>query len=427
MSGTLSVWSDITGEPPETRAWRQQAVERVSSDRLPTMADEHWTRTSLDSLLALLPRLPMAAEPCAAPLSCPVPSFSGFNVIPFVDGRLATQFGHHDEDEAVEVSSLRWELRNTPGFTAALPNSVDRDERFTLLHHALGDAGASIVVRAGQHANLPILLAGCAGAGAGPFSALTNVVVLEAGSSATLVELFNERCVSERALMQELRIYLGAGSRLIHYRLAGPTHRSQVLDTLHVEVGVDAEYQQFFLAAPVRPFRSTQTVRLAGERASAALSAGFVALGAAHVDLRALFIHDANTTRSDQRVSVVGLDDGKATLNCETRVPAGKAKIHAEQLLRALHLGHKTDVSLRPRLSILSDDVVCRHGATTAAVSAQELHYLRSRGLPEREALACLAEGFLRARLSAAGEGPVEALVDQVLAAVLEAGVKGSR
>ena len=249
--------------------------------------------------------------------------------------------------------------------------------------------------------------------------------MLEEGASATLVELFDERCASERALMNEVRIYLAPGSRLTHHRIAGPSHRSQVLDTLHVEVGNDAEYKQFFLAAPARPFRTTQTVRLAGNRAQARLSAGCVALAGAHVDLRALVVHDGSATHSDQRASVVGLEGGKATLNCETEVPAGKTAIHAEQLLRALQLGHQTDLALRPRLSILSDDVVCRHGATTSAVGSNELHYLRSRGLPEREALACLAEGFLRARLPGVDAGPVDALVNEVLATVLH-GAMGS-
>ena len=264
MSAVLIPWNEIGGEPAEARAWRRQAVERMAADKLPTADDEHWRRTSLDPMLALLPRLRFDAEPRVAQSSCSVPVFSGFNAIPFVDGRLASQFvGGEDDDTGVTVTSLRWELRNTPGFCAALPNTMNRDERFTLLNHALNDNGASIVVRAGRCAEAPILLAYCAGAAAAPFSAMTQVVVLEEGASATLVELFDERCASERALMNELRIDLKPGSRLKHYRIAGPAHRSQVLDTLHVEVGDNAEYEQYLLAAPARPFRTTQTVRLA--------------------------------------------------------------------------------------------------------------------------------------------------------------------
>jgi Fe-S cluster assembly protein SufD len=283
-----------------------------------------------------------------------------------------------------------------------------------------GDS-ANLIVRAGQHADQPMMLVHPSSIGPNHASAITNVVVLEPDSRATLVELFDERTAADRAMPRALSIRLGARSRLIHYRLAAAPHRSPVLDTVQVDVDAVAEYEQYFLAAPGAAFRSDQTVRLVGDHAKASLSAACVAVGGANVELHTLFIHDGSQTSSDQRASVIGLDAGRATLNCETQVPAGKTGIRAEQLLRAMQFGRKTDLSLRPRLSILSDDVVCHHGATTAAVSPHELHYLRSRGIPEREALACLAEAFLRARLPAADAGPVGALVSQIMAGVLDA------
>jgi Fe-S cluster assembly protein SufD len=285
----------------------------------------------------------------------------------------------------------------------------------------MSDDGANLIVRAGQQADQPMMLVHRSGLRSDHGSTTTNVVVLEPDSRATLVELFDERIAADRAPLCELRIRLGARSRLVHYRLAAASHRSPVLDTLQVDVAAAAEYEQYFLAAPGAAFRSTQTVRLAGDRAKAAFSAACVAVAGANVELHTLFIHDGSRTSSDQHASVIGLDAGRATLNCETQVPAGKKGIRAEQLLRAMQFGRKTDLSLRPRLSILSDDVVCHHGATTAAVSPQELHYLRSRGIPEREALACLAEAFLRARLPVADAGPVGALMSQIMAGVLDA------
>jgi Fe-S cluster assembly protein SufD len=285
----------------------------------------------------------------------------------------------------------------------------------------MSDDDANLIAHAGQQADQPMMLIHRSGVGSDCDSAITNVVVLEPDSRATLVELFDERTTADRATLHELRIRLGARSRLIHCRLVATSHRSPVQGTVQVHLDAGAEYEQFFLAAPSAAFRSGQTVRLAGEHAKAKLNAACVAVGGANVDLHTRFIHDGSRTSSDQRASVIGLDAGRATLNCETQVPAGKTGIRAEQLLRAMQFGHKTNLSLRPRLSILSDDVVCHHGATTSAVSPQELHYLRSRGIPEREALACLAEGFLRARLPAVDAGPVGALVSQIMAGVIDA------
>jgi Fe-S cluster assembly protein SufD len=85
--------------------------------------------------------------------------------------------------------------------------------------------------------------------------------------------------------------------------------------------------------------------------------------------------------------------------------------------------GGKAAIALRPRLSILSDDVVCRHGATTSALREDELHYLRSRGIPREEAVAMLSEAFLRQMLpddAKGGEGEVHGLIEQVLALALQ-------
>ena len=48
----------------------------------------------------------------------------------------------------------------------------------------------------------------------------------------------------------------------------------------------------------------------------------------------------------------------------------------------------------RPELEIFADDVKCAHGATVGQLDADELFYLRSRGLSESAARALLTYGF---------------------------------
>jgi Fe-S cluster assembly protein SufD len=104
-------------------------------------------------------------------------------------------------------------------------------------------------------------------------------------------------------------------------------------------------------------------------------------------------------------------------------VPPGRKAVRANQLLRALQPDGKAVIALRPRLSILSDDVVCRHGATTSALRDDELHYLRSRGIPRDEAVAMLSEAFLRQMLppeESGGSKEVHGLMEQVLGLALQ-------
>jgi len=49
----------------------------------------------------------------------------------------------------------------------------------------------------------------------------------------------------------------------------------------------------------------------------------------------------------------------------------------------------------KPELEIYADDVICSHGSTTGAIDETALFYLRSRGVPKKEATNLLTLSFL--------------------------------
>src|SRR5512140_811556 len=245
---------------------------------------------------------------------------------------------------------------------------------------------------------------------------MSHAMTIAAGHSSTWVETLGEHGLQLAGGPREVHIRLAPDSRLTHYRLLGPSGPSALADRLTVEIGAGASYEQRMLAAPAGQFRSEQTIRLHGRGACAALPR-------TELDLDIRVIHDADDTVSEQRINVLGADRGKATAQVETQVPPGRHGIRANQLLRAMQPDGKAVIALRPRLSILSDDVVCRHGATTSALREDELHYLRSRGIPREEAVAMLSEAFLRQMLpddAKGGESQIHGLIEQVLALALQ-------
>ena len=67
----------------------------------------------------------------------------------------------------------------------------------------------------------------------------------------------------------------------------------------------------------------------------------------------------------------------------------------AYQTNRNLLLSDKAEADSLPGLEILANDVKCSHGATTSRIDPQELFYLNSRGIAEKEAEKLIALGFL--------------------------------
>lgn len=70
-------------------------------------------------------------------------------------------------------------------------------------------------------------------------------------------------------------------------------------------------------------------------------------------------------------------------------------KSDASQVFRNLLLSEKARAEAIPELEVLADDVSAAHGAASAPVDKNQMHYLMSRGLSPEESQALIVNGFL--------------------------------
>jgi Fe-S cluster assembly protein SufD len=84
----------------------------------------------------------------------------------------------------------------------------------------------------------------------------------------------------------------------------------------------------------------------------------------------------------------------RAVFNGKVFVPKAAQLTNAAQLNRNLLLSPKARVDTKPQLQITADNVKCSHGATVSQLEADELFYLRSRGLTENDARYLLIDAF---------------------------------
>ena len=76
------------------------------------------------------------------------------------------------------------------------------------------------------------------------------------------------------------------------------------------------------------------------------------------------------------------------------RILAGCDGANAEQQNRNLLLSDLARADTRPQLDIKADDVKAAHGATVGQLDADELLYLRMRGITAADARGLLTAGF---------------------------------
>jgi Fe-S cluster assembly protein SufD len=83
-----------------------------------------------------------------------------------------------------------------------------------------------------------------------------------------------------------------------------------------------------------------------------------------------------------------------AVFNGRILVREGAQRTNSAQESRNLLLSPRAQVDTKPQLEIFADDVKCAHGATVGQLEAEEVFYLRSRGLSEPVARGLLTYGF---------------------------------
>ena len=105
-------------------------------------------------------------------------------------------------------------------------------------------------------------------------------------------------------------------------------------------------------------------------------------------------VHAAGNTTSEQLFKNVLHDQARTSFDGCVQILAGADGANAIQQNRNLLLSDTARADTRPQLDIKADDVKASHGATVGQLDADELLYLRMRGLPLAEARALLTTSF---------------------------------
>jgi Fe-S cluster assembly protein SufD len=216
------------------------------------------------------------------------------------------------------------------------------------------------------------------------------VIVLEPGSELRLLEQHHQSVVANRIL----EIRLGAHSKLSHTRWQDRSNCS-AWQLTSVVLEDDARYQLDAFSLGGAPHRNDFHVRLAGDRADFELKGVQLTRGSDKLDQQVVVEHLGQHGRSRQIIH--GIASGKSRLSFNGRIHIHPGAQHTDAQLtnRNLQVDGTAQINTKPELEIYADDVQCAHGATIGQMDAEQLFYLRSRGIPEATARALLMQGFL--------------------------------
>jgi Fe-S cluster assembly protein SufD len=161
-----------------------------------------------------------------------------------------------------------------------------------------------------------------------------------------------------------------------------------------VVLGKDANYASGTVSLGARISRHNVNVLQQGEGASCRMDGLALVSGRQLADTHTAIEHARpNGTSSQLHKTIVG-DAAHAVFNGKILVRPGAQLTDSAQQSRNLLLSARARVDTKPQLEIFADDVKCAHGATVGQLDAEQLFYLKSRGLPEARARNLLTYAF---------------------------------
>lgn len=304
----------------------------------------------------------------------------------------------------------------------------DSDDPLALLNTSLFDGGVIVEVADGARIERPIEIVH-ATVGARPVTVMPRLFVrVGAGAEVRFVERHAAGPASGSLTNALTELAIGEEADVTWVKLQGETVPELHFGSTFLTLGREARLAHVTGSTGTGFSRSQAFVTVTGEGAHAAFSAAAIAVGDRHVDHTLVVTHDAIGSESRERFrSVVG-GGGQAIVQGRIIVAPGAQKTDAQMMSNSLFLDDDGEVVNKPELEIFADDVVCGHGATTAALAGETLFYLRSRGIPKADAERLLIEAFiLEAAEPIADEalrGAVEARLSAALAAIGKGGAR---
>ena len=410
---------------------RGRAAARFAQLGFPTRKDEAWRYTSLDGLLG------QTFEPVSEPFTALDEADLGDYLVPqqesyrlvIANGRLVPALSRlNGLPPGVTVQSLHEALAATPERLSAWLGRAagEGGHAFSALNSALVNDGLFVHVAAGCTVDKPIeVLFLSLALDDSILAQPRNLVVLEAGASATLVERYaspGDSVYFNNALVEVL---LDHGARLQHYRVQEESINAYHISGLYVRQAANSDYAGTCLALGGAWSRTDCNVEFGDAGASAQLNGLYVVGDRRFADFHLDVRHSVPNCASRENFKGIVLGRGRAVFDGRILVDKDAQRSDAQLSNANLLLSRNAEVDTKPQLEIYADDVKCSHGTSVGQLDPQQVFYLRSRGIPEAEARKMLCLGFAGEVLEGCAVGGLQEQVQARLRELLDSTAAG--
>ncbi|MGB5305916.1 MAG: Fe-S cluster assembly protein SufD [Gammaproteobacteria bacterium] len=411
---------------------RAQARQALAELPVPNRKQESWRYSAVEGLLK------HSFQPAAASAVSSLqeldsagrllPAGAAYRLV-FADGYFVPQLSSDARlPDGVTLGNLRTALGSDSQWLARWFDQAasHAGHLFTALNTALANDGALLHVEANIAVDRPIEIVYLnLDQSAATLMQPRNLVVLESGASATLVEHFrgDDAALYFNNTLSE--IVLGDGATLMHYRVQEESRSAWHLSSLYLSQAQHSRYRGTTLAFGGAWSRTDYNAHFMHAGAECDLNGLYTVGDRQLTDFHLDVQHSVPGCRSRERFKGILYGKGRAVFDGRILVDKQAQLSDAQLTNDNLMLTRDAEVDTKPQLEIYADDVKCSHGTTVGQLDPEQVFYLRSRGLAASAAHKMLCLGFAgeiidTIELPALRDYATSRLADTINAAVVE-------
>lgn len=239
-----------------------------------------------------------------------------------------------------------------------------------------------------------------------------TLVVTGANAKVRVVDYFQSANASDAGLCIAVNdLIAGPGSKLDYLAIQAFNEQTKVIQVNETGVAKDASATGFILNTGAVWARNESLSRLEGEGSRSDMLSVSVPAREQEYDQRTFQHHVSPGAASDLLYKNSLYDKSRTIFSGLIFVDEGAHRTDAYQTCRNLFMSEDAEANSMPGLEINADDVKCSHGSTSAAISDEEIFYLRARGIDPVRARQLIARGFSVEVIERLGDEKVEAMV----------------
>ncbi|MBB3123418.1 Fe-S cluster assembly protein SufD [Mesoflavibacter sabulilitoris] len=377
---------------------RTEAIKLFEDKGFPTKKDEAWKYTSLNSILkhdySVFPKQENAIEYSDIKQYF-IHDIDTYKIV-FIDGKYSSHLSQTTH-EGLDVCLMSAALTK-PKYQLVIENyfnKVAEKDGLSSLNTAFSQEGAFIHVPKNKVVNKPIQIVHFS---TGNESALMlqprNLIVVDENSHVQIIERHQSLTDNPVLTNSVTEIFTNKRAIVDYYKIQNDNLNASLIDNTFVE-----QKQESFASVHTFSFggkltRNNLNYYQNGERIDSTLKGVTIIGEKQHVDHNTLVHHIEPNCESHQDYKGIFDDNATGVFNGKVVVEKEAQKTNAFQSNNNILVSDKATINTKPQLEIFADDVKCSHGCTIGQLDESALFYLKSRGIPEKEARGLLMFAF---------------------------------